>query len=775
MATQPGAIAYPPALNTRIQAAKSAYPADFRPRTRHYDGKEHKSTSRHPDPYAPAGSKPNYTNRLILETSPYLRQHAHNPVDWRPWGIDAFAEARKLGRPIFLSVGYSTCHWCHVMEHESFEDLEVAHMLNTMYVPIKVDREERPDVDAIYMAAVHALHGNGGWPMSVWIDPGPGGAGKELQGLPFFAGTYFPPRGGIRGRRQGFLELARELAERFAEDPKNIRNKGEVIANRIRNTMQSAGRGPMVTTSATDQLANIIRSRFDPVHGGTQRAPKFPSNIPHLVLLRHHLRTGDPDTRRFSHFTLLRMLRGGIYDHIGGGFARYSTDARWLVPHFEKMLYDQALIGRGLVEALQVTGDEQLAWTLRETLDYLLREMRHVAGSGPLKGKPGPFYSATDADSEGKEGKFFLFEPADLQRILGPDDAKLVGEIYDVKPGGNFEGKAILNRQLSWQEAAKRRSNNGEKTDAKTLRARCRKLLDKLYEARSKRVPPLRDDKILTSWNGLLIGTLAQAGFVLDEPRYLQAAAQASDYLWTMMRDKEGRLLRTAFADQARFVAYLDDYAFFIGGLLDLYEATGEARWLQRAVTLQGLLDKHHADSNGGGYFTTADDAETLLAREKPDYDGAEPSGNSIAAANLVRLWALTGVGDYRGRAMGTISAFYGRLSRWPLAMSEMLVAVEMLAWPIKELVLVRPAGSDPAAFKPFFDVLRTSYTPHKVVLAVEQGAELDEVGKITPLVRQKVARGGKVTAYVCTDGTCKLPTTDPKTMLTQLLERPKK
>ena len=766
MATQPGAIAYSPQLNARIKVALDALPKNFQPRTRHYNGGEHKSKERHPDPYAPAGSKPNYTNRLILETSPYLRQHAHNPVDWRPWGKAAFAEARKLGRPIFLSVGYSTCHWCHVMEHESFEDLEIAQMLNTMYVPIKIDREERPDVDAIYMAAVHALNGSGGWPMSVWIDPGPGGTGKELQGLPFFAGTYFPPRGGTRGRRRGFLGLARELAESFLEDRASITRKGQAVANKIRNNLQAGGRGPMVTVNATNQLANIIHSRFDNVHGGTRRAPKFPSNIPHSVLLRHHLRTGDADTKRFSHFTLLKMLRGGIYDHVGGGYARYSTDAKWLVPHFEKMLYDQALIGRALVDALIVTSDEQLQWTLRETLDYLLREMRHI---GP-NGKPGPFYSATDADSEGKEGKFFLWDSWELTRILGEADAKLLADVYDITPSGNFEGRNIANRLSSWADSARR-----HKMKPAALRKKCRSLLDKLYKVRQKRIPPLRDDKILTSWSGLIIGTFAYAGFVLEEPRYLQAAAEAADYIHDHMRTKDGRLLRTAFKDRARFTAYLDDYAFLIQGLLELYDATGTAKWLSRAFELQKKLDLYYADANGGGYFTTASDAETLLAREKPDYDGAEPSGNSIAAHNLVRLWALSGDGSWRGKALATIGAFYGRLSRWPLAMSEMLIAVEMFHWPVKELVIVRPKGSAASAAKPMLDVLRHNFMPHRVLMQVEEGEHLAQIAKLTPMVREKVARGGKVTAYVCTNGICKLPTTNPKVMLKQLMERPAK
>ena len=761
VSTHPGSFAYSAEVAKAIADAVAKLPSSYRPRTRHYDGKEHKAQAKHVDPNAPKGVKPNYTNRLILETSPYLRQHAHNPVDWRPWGAAAFEEARRLGRPIFLSVGYSTCHWCHVMEHESFEDLEIAYMLNSMYVPIKVDREERPDVDAIYMAAVHAMRQGGGWPMSVWIAPGD--AAQRQRGLPFYAGTYFPPRDGARGRRPGFLGLARTLAERYAQDPKAIVAQGQSIAARVRQQLEAAPSGPVVGTEGTDALAKQMAERFDPVYGGTKRAPKFPSNVPHRVLLRHHLRTGDVQSRKISHFTLLKMLRGGIYDHVGGGFARYSTDARWLVPHFEKMLYDQALIGQAMVDALQATGDPQLAVTLRETLDYLLREMRHTTA-----GKPGPFYSATDADSEGEEGKFFLFTPAQLEKILGPADAALIAQVYDVRPGGNFEGRSILNRGRSWTEEA-----GARKLASEALRTRCRGLLDKLYAARSERIPPLRDDKILTSWNGLLIGTMANAGFVLGEPRFIAAAAEAADYILTKMTDGDGRLLRTAFADRARGAAYLDDYAFFIQGLLDLFEATGAPERLEQALKLQEQLDDRYADKRGG-YFATSSAEESLLAREKPDYDGAEPSGNSVAALNLARLWSLTGEHRFKVAAERTIAAFYSRLSRYPMAMTEMWLAVEFLNWHPKELVLVRPQGSDSSVLAPFLKALRARFIPHHVRLLVEEGPKQSRLSRSSPVVGGKVARKGKVTAYVCTAQTCKLPTTDPAVMIKQLTERPR-
>ena len=762
----PSSVPYDPDLALRLTNALSAAGPNYRPRTRHYDGSEHRSEARHPDPAAPAGAKPTYTNRLLLEPSPYLRQHAHNPVDWRPWGADAFAEARRLGRPIFLSVGYATCHWCHVMEHESFEDLEIAALLNSRYVPVKVDREERPDVDAIYMAAVQAMSGNGGWPMSVWIAPGPGGAGKEVAGLPFFAGTYFPPRGGV-GRRPGFADILTKLADNWAEDAAGIARKGEQVAAHIQAQMAADWHGAMPTTAPIDRLAAQLVANFDPIDGGTQRAPKFPSNIPVALLLRQAARTQNAQSRHVALFSLQKMSMGGIYDHVGGGFARYSTDRHWLVPHFEKMLYDQALIGRALVAAL-VDGavatqtpatSAGFARTLRQTMDYLLREM-----AAPWGG----FYSATDADSEGEEGRFFLWTPAQLRAALTPDEATLIAEVYDVSENGNFEGRNILHLSKSLEEHA-----DARKVERGAFVAQVYAALAKLYTVRSERIPPLRDDKVLTSWNGLLIGTLAQASFQLDEPRYLRAAVRAAEFVTTALRDAQGRQLRVAIGDpehggSARVRAQLDDLAFLIGGLLDVFEASGDPQWLRRALQLQAQLDADFTDPRGG-YFATAKDADALLAREKPDYDGAEPSGNAIAAQNLLRLGAMTGDTMWTQRGEATIAAFSRRIEQAPMAMTELLLALEMAHAPLRELVLVGAEGCDDAAFAPFLQALRTSGQPNRVLLRTRQGPELQRLGEIAPLVREKVARGGKVTAYVCVRGVCKLPTTEPAQMVASL------
>ncbi|MEY3013383.1 MAG: hypothetical protein RIT45_2118 [Pseudomonadota bacterium] len=763
LAGHPGSVAHPAEVRAAVAAAVAALPADYRPRTRHVLAADGRSAAlaadagkRHADPYAPAGSRPRFTNRLLLEPSPYLRQHAHNPVDWRPWGVEAFEEARRLGRPIFLSVGYATCHWCHVMEHESFEDLEIAALLNSRYVPVKVDREERPDVDAIYMAAVQALSGGGGWPMSVWIAPGEQGLG----GLPFFAGTYFPPRAGARRGRPGFLDLLTRFADRYAGDPASVQADGERVAAHIRQQLERGAAGSVPRIDVVQRLAAEVQTNVDPRWGGFRRAPKFPSHVPISLLLR------QGEGVQAALLTLERMCLGGIYDHAGGGFARYSTDERWLVPHFEKMLYDQALIGRALVDAVRwldrdgASDAERLrgrrfARVLRHTLDYLLREMQAPAGG---------FYSATDADSEGEEGRFFLWTPAELRAVLGPEDADWLAARYDVRPGGNFEGRSILHLDAWLPEAEQ---------------ARADALLERLRLARAERVPPLLDDKVLASWNGLLIETLARASEVLQAPRYLEAAQRAARFVTVQMRDAQGRQLRVAIGEpaaggSARVAGQLDDHAFVAAGLLALFEATGEPSWLREARSLQARLDSAFWDARGHGYFATAADAPSLLAREKPDYDGAEPSGNAVAAQNLLRLGALTGEQGYHDRGVQTVAAFGARLARMPLSMADLLLAVQMLHAPLREVVLVRPAQSTPAAFEPMLRALRRAGLPQHVRLLVQEGEAQRQIAAVAPIVAEKVARGGTVTAYVCVRGTCKLPTTEPEVMIRQLRDGPR-
>lgn len=750
----PGSVPMPPESVAALRRAVAALPAEFAPRTRHYGGQEHKSSAEHPDPLAPAGSRPNYVNRLLTENSPYLRQHAFNPVDWRPWGEAAFAEARALNRPIFLSIGYATCHWCHVMEHESFEDLEVATAINSLYVPVKVDREERPDVDAVHMAAVQAMTGHGGWPMSVWLAVD-ASATSGVQGLPFFAGTYFPPRDGDRGSRTGFLTLLRHFAQAWQRSPAQVLAEGRNVAAHIAAELTQTGGGDREPTVAdVDNAVRVAAQTYDDAFGGRRGAPKFPSQVPLALLCRHHLRTGDPDSLRMAHHTIVQMARGGLYDHVGGGFHRYSTDARWFAPHFEKMLYDQALIVQGALEVWQATGDPFVRRAIAQTLDYLLREMQHPQGG---------FYSATDADSEGKEGLYFLWTVDQLRSVLGQQMGDRVARVYGASARGTFEGSNILHLPRSLADAA-----TAEGMTENALTAEMDNALEKLRNARSKRVPPILDDKVLPTWNGLAISALARAGWALSEPRWLDAARRAGEFVWTHMQ-ADGRLRRSWVQGNARGTGYLDDYANLVQGYLDLFEATGERQWLARAMQLQAAQDAHFGDAAGGGYFTTPDDGEVLLARAKPDRDGAEPAGNSVAANNLLRLAAVTGADSWRRKAVATWRSVADRLAQYPFLLTEMLLGVESWAWPFREVVLVRPQGAATGAAEPMLTVLRNHYMPHRVVLHVEMGPAQDDLAGLAPIVAGKAARDGKVTAYVCRQGVCELPTTDPAVFGAQL------
>ena len=555
-----------------------------------------------------ADGRPRFSNRLALEASPYLLQHAHNPVNWFPWGEEAFAEAKKLARPIFLSVGYSTCHWCHVMERESFEDEEIAAVLNRHYVAIKVDREERPDVDAVYMSAVQQLTGSGGWPMSVWLTP---------EREPFFGGTYFPPRTGVRGSRHGFLTLLTDLVETFNREPERVTRAAHSLVEAVRRDLEGAREeaedveegGAVPGRQAIDHAVAYFKRSFDAVNGGLRRSPKFPSNVPIRLLLRHYHRTHDAEALEVALLTLEKMAAGGIYDQLGGGVHRYSTDSEWLVPHFEKMLYDNALLVVAYAEAFQLTGKAYLARIARETCDYILREMTAADGG---------FCAATDADSEGNEGKFFVWSADEIRRVLTAsgraDDIDAFVRHYDVTEAGNWEGRNILRvphpDESMWERL----------TEARAA----------LYRHRANRIPPQRDDKILAAWNGLMISALAIAGRILDEPRYRDAARRAAEFLLTRLRDEAGHLLRSFKEVPAAQPGFLDDYAFVVAALIDVYQATFEPRYLAEALHLADATERLFADP-GGGWFMTGSIHETLIARERPTQDGAEPSGSSVA------------------------------------------------------------------------------------------------------------------------------------------------
>ena len=707
--------------------------ASYKPRTRHL---------------RPDGS-PKYTNRLFLETSPYLLQHAHNPVNWYPWGDDAFETARRLSRPVVLSVGYSTCHWCHVMEEESFEDEEIAHYLNENYVVIKVDREERPDLDAVYMSAVQTLTGGGGWPMTVWLTP---------DRKPFFGGTYFPARDGDRGVRTGLFTLLRRLKEAYTTQPAKVAETSGRLTEAIRESLAPDARaGELSGTRPLREAAAYYRSRYDGAHGGLAGAPKFPNSLPVRFLLRHHRRTGDAEALRMAAQTLERMAAGGVYDHVGGGFHRYSTDAEWLVPHFEKMLYDNALLTVAYLEGYQATGREDFAGVAREILRYVERDMTSPEGA---------FYSATDADSPApsgrrEEGWFYTWTPDEIRAVLGPERAAVVLAYYGVTAGGNFEGRNILHVAQPLSDAARRLGLSEPKA-----RAVVEESNDLLYTARARRSPPLRDEKILAAWNGLMIGAYARAALTLGQEAYARQAAHAADFVLTRMRT-DGRLWRSFKDGRAQHEGYLDDYAFLIAGLLDLYEATSRPRWLEEAIALDRVLEREFEDPDAGGFFMTRAGHETLLARQKPGYDGAEPSGNSIQALNLLRLHELTTDDRYRRRAERTLRAFSMTLSKTPAALAEMLLAVDFLQDTPREIVIVTPSSTGEG--EPFLARLRATFLPNRVLALAVQGGDLEAQAALVPLLRGKVARSGRATAYVCERGLCRLPTTDASVFAEQI------
>jgi uncharacterized protein len=712
------------ALAARLRAAVAAKGAGYVPRTRHLIGRS-----------------PKYTNRLILETSPYLLQHAHNPVDWHPWGNDAFEEARRRGVPVFLSVGYSTCHWCHVMEAESFEDEEIAGFMNSHYVCIKVDREERPDIDAVYMSAVQSLTGSGGWPMSVWLTPGR---------APFFGGTYFPPRDGVRGARQGFLTLLRGLDQTYRRDPTSVADQAETLVAGVRRELEGGRSTPAASLAATEPpnaaaiagTVGLLKGAFDEANGGLRGAPKFPSSLPLRLLLRYHRRSGDAEALRMATLTLEKMAAGGIYDQIGGGFHRYATDATWSVPHFEKMLYDNALLAEAYLEAYQVTGRADFARVARETLDYVLREMTSPEGG---------FFSATDADSDGEEGKFFVWSEGELRALLGREADRFI-RYYGVTPGGSFEGRNILHVPLP---------NEAERASLDGARQR-------LYAARARRIPPARDDKILAAWNGLMISALASGGRILDEARYTEAARRAADLLLTKLR--VGGRLRHSFKDgRVGEPGYLDDYAFVAAGLFDLYEAGFDPRRLREALALCAETERLFADPASGGWFMTSADHEKLLARERPTVDGATPSGASVALMNALRAASFTGDDHWRAVADRALSALDVSLSERPTSLSEALLALDFRTDAVREVVLVWPPEGGVVSATPLLSTLRRTFLPNRVLAGAADGDGIASLASLAPIAEEKRALRGRATAYVCERGRCQLPTSDPGSLTRQL------
>jgi uncharacterized protein YyaL (SSP411 family) len=685
------------------------------------------------------GARP--ANRLAREQSPYLLQHAHNPVDWYPWGPEAFERAAREEKPIFLSIGYSTCHWCHVMERESFESPEIAAILNEHFVPVKVDREERPDVDHVYMTVCQALTGSGGWPLTLILTP---------EREPFFAGTYFPPA--ARFGRPGLRELLFQIASAWEGQRERVLEAAAKITEAVREQFGGApgdALGPDVLLRAFEQM----HGRFDEEHAGFGSAPKFPTAHQLSFLLRWWKRTGDGRALDMVERTIRALRRGGIYDHVGFGIHRYATDREWKIPHFEKMLYDQALLLIAAVECAQATGHRFYAAVAREIVTYVLRD---------LTGPEGAFLSAEDADSEGEEGKFYVWTGEELRRVLSSEEAALVAAVYGIQENGNWvdpahgglTGTNILHMTGEIAEAARAAGLDPAAAGKRLEAARA-----KLFEARGRRPRPLRDDKVLASWNGLMIAAVARAAQVLGDPDYADAAARAASFVRERLTRDDGRLLARWRGGEAAHLAYLDDYAFLAWGRLELYEATFEPEHLAEARRLVDEMNHLFADEERGGYWFTGSDGEPLLARAKDVYDGASPSGNSVAALVLLKLARLTGDGAYETRAERLFRAFAGQVAQVPSAHAQLLVALDFAIGPAREVTLAAELG-DPRLLA-MVAAVRRPFVPNKVVHLRPARGDGGPLATLAPYVSSQVARDGAPTAYVCERFACKEPVVD--------------
>jgi len=674
-----------------------------------------------------------HTNRLIYETSPYLRQHAHNPVDWYPWGEEALAHARAEDKPIFLSIGYSACHWCHVMEHESFEDAATAALMNELFISIKVDREERPDLDAIYMDAVQAMTGQGGWPMSVWLTP---------EGKPFHGGTYYPkePRYGM----PSFQQVLRAAADAYRNQRDKVDGQAERLTTMLRRTASLAADGGELGADILVEALQQMRQYFDDEDGGFGSQPKFPQPMTLDFALSQHRRTGDLDALWMAELTLEKMAHGGVYDQLGGGFHRYSVDAIWLVPHFEKMLYDNAQLLRTYLHAWQVTGRPLYRRIVEETIDYVLREMTAHEGG---------FYSTQDADSEGHEGKFFVWTPQEIEALLDPHTAAIFGDFYGVSSRGNFEGKNILSVVRSVEQVAQRFKCSPAEVDAALVQGR-----RVLFAQRETRIKPGRDEKILTEWNGLMIHALAECGVVLDRPDALAAAARAAGFILANMTQPDGRLYRSYKDGQARFNAYLEDYAALARGLIALYESTFELRWLGEATQLAQIMFEQFHDAANGGFFQTGIDHEQLVARRKDFVDNAIPSGNSLAAETLLRLAVFLDKDDYRREAARILLMMKDAMARQPTGFGRLLGVLDAFLAPSQEVAII----GDPvdAATQALLAAVRRRYLPHTVVALAQPGEE-----SMLPLLQGRGLVDGLPAAYVCENYACRLPVTDAEAL----------
>jgi uncharacterized protein YyaL (SSP411 family) len=691
-------------------------------------------------------------NRLIHEKSPYLLQHAHNPVDWHAWNEEAFARAAAENRPVFLSIGYATCHWCHVMERESFEDPEAAHCLNETFICIKVDREERPDIDALYMAACQMMTGGGGWPLTIFMTP---------DKKPFFAATYLPKR--TRFGRTGLIELCQRVRELWALEPQKLSVSAKGLTENLSRAFEfSAADQPGLRL--LDRAYDDIAFRFDGRHGGFEPAPKFPTPHRLLFLLRCHERTGDQRALEMVERTLTAMRLGGIWDHVGFGFHRYVTDVQWLLPHFEKMLYDQALMGLACLEAYQVSGVPLLADTARDIFTYVLRDMT----SGP-----GAFFSAEDADSEGVEGKFYLWSVAEFREVLGSAEAAFWGPVFNLDPAGNFHEEASghktganilhLSRPFSrWAQELNLAEEN--------LRQRWEKARRRLFDARETRIHPLKDDKVLTDWNGMMIAALAAGGRILAQPEYVQAAARAADFVLQALRGADGRLFHR-FRDGERAVAgQAGDYAFLIQGLLHLYRSTFELSYAEQAAALQEIMLQDLWDPAGGGFFSVGAQQQDLPVRPKELYDGAVPSANSVSVMNLLWLSRLTGDSRWADRAQQMVRAFGGSVSRQPSAFTGFLCSLDFALRPGQDIVITGERGAEDT--RRLLSALNLKFSPNQVA-QLKSGDNASRLAQFAGYTDGLQFPMGQASAHVCVGSACRESVSDVQSLIDRLSAKP--
>jgi len=678
-------------------------------------------------------------NRLSSETSPYLLQHANNPVEWYPWGEEALQRAKDEDKPILLSIGYSACHWCHVMERESFENEAIAALMNEHFVSIKVDREERPDLDAVYMEAVQMLTGSGGWPMTVFLTP---------DGRPFYGGTYFPPVD--RFNMPGFPRLLESVAHQYRDNKSEIERVTSQLTEQMGRTGQMPKGDSPLTVETLHQAYTTLATNFDYQNGGTGTAPKFPQAMNLEVLLRYYNHGYNERALEMVDLTLEKMAMGGIYDQIAGGFARYSTDTYWLVPHFEKMLYDNALLARLYLHAHQATGRGMYRRIAEETLDYILREM-----TGP----EGGFFSATDADSEGEEGKFFVWSPDEIEAVLGKEEAGIFNGFFGVRDGGNFEGKTILNITQKASEYAQQHGIALDRLVDVVQRGK-----KSLWAEREKRIHPLLDDKVLASWNGMMLRSFAEAGAALERQDYLDAAVKNANFLLETMRP-DGKLLRTYRVGQAKLPGYLEDYSFVADGLLALYEATFDQRWLTESISLADRMIELFWDDGVGGFYDTSAEHDQLVVRPRDVLDNAQPCGGSVATDVLLKLAVITGSEDYRVKAATPLRTLRELMGRGPAGTGHWLAALDFYVSSPKEVVIIGPRNDSATAA--LLRTVTSAFRPNKVLVGAD---DADAAASYSlPLLEARGMIDGRPTAYVCQNYACQLPVTTPEELAAQL------